>query len=72
MKTIEDLRTETDRLWDCYNLMMLPFMDFAAQINRASGAINVTERFSPEVYLDKAKKRLEEIEKVIKQYREGK
>ncbi len=66
---IEQLRQEVDRIWDCYNGMMLAFMDFGAQVNRASGAINVTENFSPEVYLDGAKKRLAEIEKVIKDYR---
>jgi hypothetical protein len=52
--------------------MTLPFMELSASINRASGAINVTENLSPVVYLKSAEKKLAEIEKIIQNYRQNK
>lgn len=65
----EELKAKIDQQWNLYNAMLNSFMQFAAKVNQASGAANITDSFSPKVFVESADQRIDELEECIKRYR---
>jgi hypothetical protein len=70
-KNVEQLHDKIERLSNLSMAMQIKFLMFMSVVNRAVGAANITETFSPEGYVDEAEKILAQLEGCIKNYHEN-